>query len=41
MDKKWYKWTCVQTKNSVTDVRKQPYGYQVGKGGGDKLGGWV
>ena len=26
--KKWYEWTYLQNKNSVTDVEKQTYGYQ-------------
>ena len=30
--KKWYKWTYLQTRNRVTDVEKQTYGHQEGKG---------
>ena len=32
--KKWYKWTYLQNRNRVTDVEKQTYGYQGGKGAG-------
>ena len=31
---KWYKWTCLQNRNRVTDVGKKTYGYQVGRGWG-------
>ena len=31
--KKWYKWTYLQNRNTVTDVKKINYGYQGGKDG--------
>ena len=36
----WYNWTYLQSRNRHTD-RKQPYGYQRGKGvERNKLGVW-
>ena len=31
----WYKWTCLQNRNSLTK-RKQLYGYKGGKGLGER-----
>ena len=36
---KWYKWTYLQSRNSLTDNRRHTYHYQRGDGG-TKLGVW-
>ena len=36
---KWYWWTCLQSRNRVTDVENK-HGYKGGQEGWDKLGNW-